>query len=93
MGLFNPFEALTQDSLLLNLDTSPEEYFENKMAKVEMKHEATVSDESIITDDELAALNIKDLNRKLKERGLPKATIEKLKHKRRTLKNRKYATE
>ena len=35
----------------------------------------------------------KDLNRKLKERGLPKETIEKLKQRRRTLKNRKYATE
>ena len=48
---------------------------------------------SIVSDDELASLNIKDLNRKLKERGLPKETIEKLKQRRRTLKNRKYATE
>ena len=47
----------------------------------------------IVSDDELASLNIKDLNRKLKERGLPKETIEKLKQRRRTLKNRKYATE
>ena len=45
------------------------------------------------SDDELASLNIKDLNRKLKERGLPKETIEKLKQRRRTLKNRKYATD
>ena len=48
---------------------------------------------SIVSDDELASLNIKDLNRKLKEKGLPKDTIEKLKQRRRTLKNRKYATE
>merc|ERR1711944_139460 len=48
---------------------------------------------SIVSDDELASLNIKDLNRKLKERGLPKETIEKLKRRRRTLKNRKYATD
>ena len=46
-----------------------------------------------MTDEELSSLNIKDLNRKLKERGLSKATIEKLKQRRRTLKNRKYATE
>ena len=48
---------------------------------------------TLVSDDELASLNIKDLNRKLKERGLPKETIEKLKQRRRTLKNRKYATE
>lgn len=47
----------------------------------------------IVTDDELASLNIKDLNRKLKEKGLSKETIEKLKQRRRTLKNRKYATD
>merc|ERR1712004_606768 len=48
---------------------------------------------AIVTDDELASLNIKDLNRKLKEKGLSKETIEKLKQRRRTLKNRKYATD
>ena len=48
---------------------------------------------TLVSDDELASLNIKDLNRKLKERGLPKETIEKLKQRRRTLKNRKYATD
>ena len=46
-----------------------------------------------MSDDELSNLNIKDLNRKLKEKGLNKETIEKLKQRRRTLKNRKYATE
>ena len=46
-----------------------------------------------MSDDELSNLNIKELNRKLKERGLSKAVIEKLKQRRRTLKNRKYATE
>ena len=46
-----------------------------------------------MTDQELSELNIKDLNRKLKEKGLPKQVIEKLKQRRRTLKNRKYATE
>ena len=46
-----------------------------------------------MTDEELSSMNIKDLNKKLKERGLPKSVIEKLKQRRRTLKNRKYATE
>lgn len=48
---------------------------------------------SVMSDEELASLNIKDLNRKLKELGLPKAIVEKLKQRRRTLKNRKYATD
>ena len=47
----------------------------------------------VISDEDLASLNIKDLNRLLKEKGLSKDTIEKLKQRRRTLKNRKYATE
>lgn len=51
------------------------------------------SNTTIMTDEELSNLNIKELNRKLKERGLSKQTIEKLKQRRRTLKNRKYATE
>lgn len=47
----------------------------------------------LMSDEELSSLNIKDLNRKLKERGLGKDAIEKLKQRRRTLKNRKYATD
>lgn len=48
---------------------------------------------ALISDDELANLNIKDLNRKLKEKGLSKVEMEKVKQRRRTLKNRKYATD
>jgi len=48
---------------------------------------------SVMSDFELSSLNIKDLNRKLKEKGLSKEMIEKLKQRRRTLKNRKYATD
>ena len=48
---------------------------------------------TVMSDHELSSLNIKDLNRKLKEKGLSKEMIEKLKQRRRTLKNRKYATE
>nr|ACO15676.1 Transcription factor MafK [Caligus clemensi] len=48
---------------------------------------------NIISDDHLSSLDIKDLNRILRDQGLPKETIEKLKQRRRTLKNRKYATD
>lgn len=49
--------------------------------------------DDIMPDDELASLNIKELNRRLKEKGLSKDVVERLKQRRRTLKNRKYATE
>jgi hypothetical protein len=61
------------------------------MSVFNMELDSAYSD--LVSDDELASLNIKDLNRKLKERGLSKEIIEKLKQRRRTLKNRKYATE
>ena len=101
LGLFNPFDAFNQD--LLALDRLEDQVFPNP--KESSKSNQKVIDEAmdevmeenawsaIVTDDELASLNIKDLNRKLKEKGLPKETIEKLKQRRRTLKNRKYATE
>ena len=63
----------------------------SQMGFCDLELEAPFCD--VITDDELASLNIKDLNRKLKEKGLCKDTIERLKQRRRTLKNRKYATE
>ena len=47
----------------------------------------------VMSDLELCSLKTVDLNRKLKEKGLSKEMIEKLKQRRRTLKNRKYATE
>jgi len=47
----------------------------------------------VVTDSELASLNIKDLNKKLKSNGFTKEDMEKFKAKRRTLKNRQYATE
>lgn len=103
MGLFNPFDAFNQD--LLSLDRLEEQVFpkeklqQQSVPKVEdndaMEEEPMEENvwSAIVTDDELSSLNIKDLNRKLKEKGLPKETIEKLKQRRRTLKNRKYATE
>merc|ERR1719412_1606983 len=103
LGLFNPFDAFNQD--LLSLDRLEEQVFpkeklqQQSVPKVEdndaMEEEPMEENvwSAIVTDDELSSLNIKDLNRKLKEKGLPKETIEKLKQRRRTLKNRKYATD
>ena len=56
-------------------------------------NDATGGPFAFMSDNELSSLNIIDLNRKLKEKGLSKEMIEKLKQRRRTLKNRKYATE
>jgi len=120
-GLFNPFDAFSQDNLLAldsdqpsNITASNQQntynngYHNNNTKGVSAPKIAKITTDSmddlanmdetnqyggIVSDDELASLNIKDLNRKLKERGLPKETIEKLKQRRRTLKNRKYATE
>jgi len=114
-GLFNPFDAFSQDNLLSSLDSRLEEsntgdstasqspqFFNNNKSNSKLDNLATTEGmetleenafTSIVSDDELASLNIKDLNRKLKEKGLPKDTIEKLKQRRRTLKNRKYATD
>ena len=106
MGLFNPFDAFNQD--LLSLDRLEEQVFPKEKLQQQQQSTVTKVEDSeameeepmeenvwsaIVTDDELSSLNIKDLNRKLKEKGLPKETIEKLKQRRRTLKNRKYATE
>lgn len=106
LGLFNPFDAFNQD--LLSLDRLEEQVFPKEKLQQQQQSTVTKVEDSeameeepmeenvwsaIVTDDELASLNIKDLNRKLKEKGLPKETIEKLKQRRRTLKNRKYATD
>ena len=41
---------------------------------------------------ELISIEIKELNRKVKEKGVSKELGVQLKHRRRTLKNRNYAT-
>ena len=43
------------------------------------------------TEKELRELSVKDINRLLKDRGLSKDEIARVKHRRRTLKNRRYA--
>ena len=108
LGLFNPFDAFNQDLLSLDRleeqvfqsNSKASDKIQNTNSSTTVEESITMEEpmeenawSSIVTDDELASLNIKDLNRKLKEKGLPKETIEKLKQRRRTLKNRKYATE
>lgn len=46
---------------------------------------------SDITDDELISLSVRELNRLLKSTGFTKSDINRIKQRRRTLKNRGYA--
>jgi len=46
----------------------------------------------VICDEELIHIEIKELNKRIKDKGVSKELASRLKQRRRTLKNRKYAT-
>jgi len=46
----------------------------------------------VISDEELIHIEIKELNKRIKDKGVSKELACRLKQRRRTLKNRKYAT-
>ncbi|XP_055938162.1 transcription factor MafK-like [Argiope bruennichi] len=50
-----------------------------------------LSSSAEISDDELVSLTVRDLNRLLKNSGLSRSEIQRMKQRRRTLKNRGYA--
>eukprot|EP00090_Calanus_glacialis_P044186 TRINITY_DN7860_c0_g1_i1.p1 TRINITY_DN7860_c0_g1~~TRINITY_DN7860_c0_g1_i1.p1 ORF type:complete len:142 (-),score=80.55 TRINITY_DN7860_c0_g1_i1:248-634(-) len=56
----------------------------------ELKPDAEAS--RVIADSDLINIDIKELNKMLKERGVPKDLAVRLKQRRRTLKNRNYAS-
>ena len=56
----------------------------------ELKPDAEAN--SIISDRDLINIDIKELNKMLKERGIAKELSVRLKQRRRTLKNRNYAS-
>jgi len=56
----------------------------------ELRPDAEAS--KVICDEELINIEIKELNKKIKDKGVSKDLANRLKQRRRTLKNRNYAT-
>jgi len=56
----------------------------------ELRPDAEAS--AIVNDEELINIEIKELNKRIKDRGVSKELATRLKQRRRTLKNRNYAT-
>ena len=70
---------------------APSECFSTSNSHFFSEDEQLSPNEMKFTEKELRELSVKDINRLLKERGLSKDEIARVKHRRRTLKNRRYA--
>ncbi|KAI1291961.1 Transcription factor MafK [Halotydeus destructor] len=57
----------------------------------DMEHHSNEKGSQVISDDDLVTLSVRELNRHLKNSGLTKQEIVRMKQRRRTLKNRGYA--
>eukprot|EP00088_Acartia_fossae_P034582 TRINITY_DN3549_c0_g1_i3.p1 TRINITY_DN3549_c0_g1~~TRINITY_DN3549_c0_g1_i3.p1 ORF type:complete len:139 (+),score=26.83 TRINITY_DN3549_c0_g1_i3:56-472(+) len=62
------------------------------MSDLEEELKPDIEAAKIVTDDELINIEIKELNKRIKEKGVSKELAIRLKQRRRTLKNRNYAT-
>lgn len=73
------------------LSPSPSESSSTSTGHFFGEEQLLAANESQFTEKELRELSVKDINRLLKERGLSKDEVARVKHRRRTLKNRGYA--
>lgn len=84
-------ETLPQNSHELSPSPSVSEGSSTSIGHFFGEEQHLTANESQFTEKELRELSVKDINRLLKERGLSKDEVARVKHRRRTLKNRGYA--